>query len=533
MLYSISQRRVGMLVSVLSVLATQSACTPRSGVSRADETVMPAAPTVAVGEPRAPGTEPRTPAGPTVPGALAGGPRRTPTSQPPVIPGAPAANAPNTQIAVKSAPLVARNAPKGLVPSRARQATAGSGPWPQFRGPERNGVSRETGLVKQWPEGGPSLAWKGAGIGQGMGGLAITGGRIYTSGDRDGFAWLFALNEADGKLAWETKIGRGGQLGNVFRPSGPRGTPTVDGDRLFILSQHGDLVCFTTEGKEVWRKDFIKDFGGINPVWGFSESVLVDGDKLICTPGGADSVIMALDKKTGNPIWKCAVAEGPTGNRGFLGTSGAAYASIISIDFEGQRQYIQLTATTLVGVAAADGKLLWRWDKPSNTHRINCFTPIYHDGMVYASTAYDAGGGAAKLSKNADGSINVAEVHFNTRIKQQHGGMVLVDGYLYGILESGLLNCIDFKSGEVKWQQRQAGKGSVTYADGRLYWRSEGAGTIHLVDANPKEYILRGTFEQPDRTGEQAWTHPVVANGRLYIRDQNTLFAYNVKAGNP
>jgi outer membrane protein assembly factor BamB len=418
-----------------------------------------------------------------------------------------------------------------LLASAAASAEApANAPWPQFRGPERTGVSRETGLLKQWPEGGPALIWKVTGVGEGMGGLAISRGRIYTTGDRDGSAWLFALNETDGKPAWEAKIGRGGKLGNVFRPSGPRATPTVDGDRIYIVSQHGDLVCFTTEGKEVWRKDFIKDFGGINPVWGFSESVLVDGDKLVCTPGGADAVVMALDKKTGNPIWKCAVPEGPTGDRGFLGTSGAAYASIIPVDFEGQRQYIQLTATTMVGVGAADGKLLWRWDRPSNTHRINCFTPIYHDGLVFASTAYDAGGGAAKLSKGADGAITATEVHFSPRIKQQHGGMVLVDGYLYGILESGLLNCINMITGEVAWQARLFGKGSVTYADGRLYCRAEGSGAVALVVANPKQYVELGRFEQPGRTSEPAWTQPVVANGRLYIRDQDTLLAYNVKA---
>jgi len=412
--------------------------------------------------------------------------------------------------------------------AEAQGSTAGS--WPQFRGPDRTGVSRETGLLKKWPEVGPGLAWKIKSVGEGMGGLAISSGRVYTTGDRDGSAWLFALNEADGKQIWEAKIGRGGRLGNVFRPAGPRGTPTIDGDRIYILSQMGDLVCYTAEGKEVWRKDYIKDFGGINPVWGFSESVLIDGEKLICTPGGANAVIMALDKKTGNPIWKTAVAEGPTGDRGFLGMSGAAYASIIPAEIEGQKQYIQLTATTLVGVSAADGKLLWRWDKVSNTHRINCFTPIYHDGLVFVSTAYDAGGGAAKLSKNADGSFTATEVHFTQRVRQQHGGMVLVDGYLYGILESGLLTCINLKTGEIAWQTRQFGKGSITYAEGRLYCRSESTGAVALAEANPKEYVELGRFTQPDRTSSEAWTQPVVANGRLYIRDQDTLFSYDVKA---
>jgi len=405
-----------------------------------------------------------------------------------------------------------------------------AGEWPQFRGPDRTGVSRETGLLKQWPVGGPPQAWKITGIGEGMGGLAIAGGRIYTTGDSEGMAWLYALNESDGKPVWKAQIGRGGKLGNVFRPSGPRSTPTVDGDRVYILGQFGDLVCFTTEGKEVWRTDFIKDHAGINPVWGFSESPLVDGEKLICTPGAENGALAALDKRNGKLLWKTHVPEGPTGNRGFLGTSGAAYASVIAIDFEGQRQYVQMASTTLFGVAASDGKLLWRYDRASNTHRINCFTPIYHDGIVYAATAYDAGGGAVKLAKDASGAFTATELFFNPRLKQQHGGMVLVDGYLYGTLESGLLNCVELKTGQVMWQGRGPGKGSITYADGRLYCRSEGKGTVELVEANPKEYVQVGSFDQPDRSTETAWAHPVVANGRLYLRDQDKLLCFNVKA---
>ena len=324
---------------------------------------------------------------------------------------------------------------------------------------------------------------------------------------------------------------RPGSTGTCSGPPARAATPTVDGDRLYILSQHGDLVCFTTDGKEVWRTDYVKDLGGIIPVWGFSESPLVDGDKLICTPGTEDGTLMALDKKTGKPIWKCKVPEGPTGDRGFLGKSGAAYASVIAIDFEGVRQYVQLTATTLVGVAASDGKLLWRYDRPSNTHRINCSTPVYHDGMVFAASSYDAGGGAVKLSKDDKGAITAKEVYFSRKMKNHHGGMVLVDGYLYGSFDPGILTCLEFKTGKVMWEERRPGKGSIVYADGRLYCRNEGReGTVYLVEANPKEYVERGRFNQPDRTKEQAWPHPVVANGKLYIRDQDVLLCYDVKA---
>jgi outer membrane protein assembly factor BamB len=374
------------------------------------------------------------------------------------------------------------------------------------------------------------LAWKVTGIGEGMGGVAVSGGRIYTTGDSDGSAWLFALNEADGKQLWKAKIGRGGRLGfAAFKPAGPRATPTVDGDRLYILSQYGELVCFTTDGKEVWRTDYVKDLGGILPVWGFSESPLVDGDKIICTPGGPDATLVAIDKKTAKPVWKCGVAEGPT-NRRYGNASSAGYSSAIAIDFEGVRHYAQLTATTLVGVAASDGQLLWRYDKPANTHRIPCSAPLYHDGTVFATSAYDAGGGAAKLSKDDKGAMTAKEVYFSAKMKNQHGGVVLVDGSLYGSFEPGILTCVEFKTGKVMWEERRPGKGSVAYADGRLYCRGERDGEVYLVEANPKEYVERGRFDQPDRSKEQAWPHPVVANGKLYLRDQDLLLCYDVKA---
>lgn len=410
-------------------------------------------------------------------------------------------------------------------------ATVCADDWPQWRGPDRTAVSKERGLLQEWPKDGPPLAWKAKGIGAGMGGVAVSKGRIYTTGDADGTAWLYALEESDGKEVWKAKIGRAGKYGNVFRPSGPRATPTVDGDRLYILSQHGDLVCFTTGGKEVWRTDYVKDHKGIVPVWGFSESPLVDGDRLICTPGAEDATLMALDKKTGKRTWKCQVPEGPTGNRGFYGKSGAAYSSVIAVDFEKQRQYIQLTATTLVGVAASDGKLLWRYDRPSNTHRINCTTPVYHAGVVFAASAYDAGGGAVKLSKGEKGAITAKEVFFSAKLKNHHGGVVVVDGYLYGSFDPGVLTCLELETGKVMWSERRPGKGSVAYADGRLYFRNErGEGTVYLVDASPKKYVERGRFDPPDRTKEQAWPHPVIANGKLYVRDQDGLLCYDVKA---
>jgi outer membrane protein assembly factor BamB len=411
-------------------------------------------------------------------------------------------------------------------------STVSGDDWPQWQGPDRNAVSKERGLLQEWPEEGPPLEWKATGLGKGMGGIAVSGGRIYTTGDDDdATAWLYAFNESDGKPVWSAKIGPGGNPGNIFKPFGPRATPTVEGDRLYILSQTGDLVCFTIdEGKEVWRVNYVDDLGGIVPVWGFSESPLVDGDKIICTPGAKDATLMALDKQTGKPIWKCPVAEGPTGNRGFLGTSGAAYSSVIAIEFEGARQYVQLTATTLVGVAASDGKLLWRYDRAANTHRINCTTPLYHDGVVYASSAYDAGCGAVKLSKDASGDITAEEVFFTPRMKNHHGGMMIVDDCLYGSAggnEGGFLVCLDKETGKDLWNERRAQKGSLMMADDRLYLRTE-RGELILIEPNGERFVERGRFEQPDRTREPAWTHPVIANGRLYVRDQDVLFCYDI-----
>ncbi|TXT33137.1 MAG: hypothetical protein FD138_1953, partial [Planctomycetota bacterium] len=377
-------------------------------------------------------------------------------------------------------------------------STASADDWPQWQGVDRNAISKERGLLQEWPTDGPPLAWKGTGLGKGMGGIAVSGGRIYTTGDdADKTAWLHAFNESDGKSAWSVKIGPGGNPGNIFKPFGPRATPTVEGDRLYILSQTGDLVCFSIDkGKEIWRVNYIQDFGGINPVWGFSESPLIDGDKIICTPGAEDAVLMALEKQTGKPIWKCKVPEGPTGNRGFLGTSGAAYASALAIDFEGVRQYVQLTATTLVGVAATDGKLLWRYDRASNTHRINCTTPIYHDGIVYTASAYDAGGGALKLSKDASGAITAKEVFFTPKMKNHHGGMMIVEDCLYsttGGNEGGFLFCFDRVTGKDLWSERKAQKGSLMLADERLYLRTE-RGEMILFEPNRERFVERGRF---------------------------------------
>ncbi len=407
--------------------------------------------------------------------------------------------------------------------------------WPQWQGPDRNAISKERGLLQEWPAQGPPIVWKIKGIGSGMGGVAISNGRLYTTGDSGDASWVFALKESTGELLWKAKIGQGGEIGFSVKPSGPRSTPTIDGDRLYILSQFGELVCYTTAGKEVWRKDFVKDFGGIVPTWGYAESVLIDGNRLICTPGAPDAALIALDKMTGRTIWKSDVpiraatgsSRGGRPNRG--PESGANYASIIAIDFEGVRQYVQFTAKTLAGFSAATGKALWQYD-PVAAH-ITCSTPIYQEGLVFGSSAYDGGGGAVRLSKEADGRIKATEVYFTNHMRNHHGGMIVADGALYGAAggnEGGFLVCLDFKTGQVLWRERQAPKGSLAMADGRLYLRAE-SGTMILIEPNREKYLERGRFEQPERSREQAWPHPVIANGKLYLRDQDLLLCYDVR----
>jgi outer membrane protein assembly factor BamB len=290
----------------------------------------------------------------------------------------------------------------------------------------------------------------------------------------------------------------------------------------------GDVACLQVEdGKVLWQRRLQKDFGASAPTWSYRESPLVDGGKVVCTPGGEDATLVALDMLTGQTIWKSQVPGNPK----------AAYASPIAIDFDGRRQYVQLTQKSLVGVAASDGKFLWRYTRCANAMGINCSTPLYHDGRVLAAAAYGAGGGLVKLDGDADGGIKIEEVWLSKRMQSHHGGMILFDDCVYGANggnEGGALVCLDFKTGDVLWDERddaerRAPKGSVALADGRLYYRTE-KGTMLLIEPNRKEYVERGRFEQPDRSRQPAWTHPVIANGKLYLRDQDVLFCYDVRA---
>ncbi len=426
--------------------------------------------------------------------------------------------------------------------------------WPQWQGPDRNGVSRERGLLAEWTEDGPPLAWRVNGLGGGYSAPTIAEGRVFGLSNLGDDEVVWALAETDGKTLWTTRLGPAFREGLPQGSEGPGSSPTVDGQRLYVLGSGGELACLQVDdGQIIWQVSLTRDLGGRVPGWRFNESPLVDRDLILCTPGGEETTLAALDKLTGELVWTSqlpVVDEGPVaprpgrGGRGFGGRGGgrgggssAAYASAIAFDLAGTRQYVQFTHRALIGVAASDGTLLWSYDRPANRMGINCATPIHHDGFVLAASAYGTGGGLVKLAKDASGGITAEEVWFTRRMQNHHGGMIVHDGYLYGANggnEGGNLICIDFKTGEVMWDGRElprgvAPKGSIVLGDGRLYYRHE-SGTMTLVELNPERYIERGRFEQPDRSRSPAWSHPVLANGKLYLRDQDLLLSYDVRA---
>jgi outer membrane protein assembly factor BamB len=386
--------------------------------------------------------------------------------------------------------------------------------WPAWRGADRTGVSPETGLLKEWPAGGPKLLWKGTGLGAGYSSPAVVGDRIYTMGTRDKDEYVLALTADDGKQVWEAKVGPIGKDGPPSYP-GPRATPTVEDDRVYVLGSDGDLVCLDTSGKIRWHKNLATDFSGTRGRWAFSESPLIDGDVLVCTPGGPNASLAALNKKTGDVIWTATVPDGGE----------AAYSSPIVAEAGGVKQYVQFLRNGVAGVAAKDGKFLWLFGRePTST---NCSTPIFHDGCVFESHAGPGGGGCALLRLTPDAPGYKAE-YFKKTLSNHHGGVVLIGDYVYGTTGQSL-TCVDLKTGDEKWKERSVGKGSIMAADGRLYVRGED-GSVALVEATPEKYKERGQFKQPDRSKRPAWPHPVIANGKLYLRDDDVLLCYDVKA---
>lgn len=394
-------------------------------------------------------------------------------------------------------------------------ATAGfaqgnaAGDWPQWRGPLRDGVSRETGLLKIWPQGGPPLAWKATGCGLGYTTPSVAAGRILGMGNVGQAEVVWAKDARTGQTMWSTPIA---QAVKADRGDGSRGTPTIDGARVYAEGISGDVVCLdAATGRIIWRKHLVRDFGGGVPNWGYSESPLVDGEKVIVTPGGQNTMV-ALNKATGQTVWTSQVPD----------RDGAQYSSPILATVGGQRQYIQFLQKGVIGVSAQDGHFLWRYRSPANGVA-NCATPIFSDNCVFAASNYGVGGGLARLENGG-----ATEVYFTKRMQNHHGGVILVDGYLYGF-DGANLTCLDFKTGEVKWFNRSVGKGSLVAADGHLICRGESGGGVALVEATPRAYVEKSRFTQPDQSGGFTWPHPVVANGRLLLRDQDVLLAYDLK----
>jgi len=384
--------------------------------------------------------------------------------------------------------------------------------WPQWRGPSRSAISPETGLLRSWPAAGPPRAWSTSNLGAGFGSIAVSRDRIFVQGMRNSQSVVSALNRADGTLVWARPIGR---AGDNDRGPGPRGTPTVDGDRMYVLTENGDLASLRVQdGGIVWQRNILQEFGGRNIDWLISESPLIDGNNVIISPGGRSAGMAALDKSTGKTVWVSKELSDRAG-----------YSSPIVADVQGVRTIMTLTGEAGIGVRASDGKLMWRHPSVSNS-TANIATPVFFDNKVFYSSNYGTGGALLAL-RAQNGEVRAQEVYFTRDMQNHHGGLVVVNGYLYGF-HNAILTCLEFATGKVMWRNRSVGKGSVAYADGSLYLLSE-SNVVGLADASPAGYRETGRFRIPEQ-GWPSWAHPVVSGGRLYIRDQGILTAYNIRA---
>lgn len=412
--------------------------------------------------------------------------------------------------------------------------------WPQYRGPARDGVSRETGLLKQWPQGGPALLWTYDEAGVGYSGPAVVGDRLYLAGGRGEAEHLIALDiktvaGGTAKQVWCTEIGPLFQWKGNSWNVGPNATPTVGGGRVYALGGFGDLVCVeAASGKETWRKNQPRDLGGeVDPIggglteptslgWGYASSPLLDGDRLICVPGGKRGLLAALNPGTGAVLWQSQDV-----------TDQASYSSPLAVEIGGVKQYVQVTNGGAVGVAAANGKKLWSFRRNPAFDDVVIATPIFHDNCLYATVGFNQGCDLIKLTPKGS-EIGAERVYTNKTVDNRDGGVVLVDGHVYGHSETLGWFCQEFKTGKIVWSDKALGRGSVTCADGLLYCCTEKDGIVALVQPTPEGWTEAGRLKLPRkstlrRPSGGLWTHPVVANGKLYIRDQELLFCYDIK----
>jgi outer membrane protein assembly factor BamB len=383
--------------------------------------------------------------------------------------------------------------------------------WPQWRGPKRDGVSVERGLLKSWPQAGPPLAWKAQGAGEGYSSFAAANGRLYTLGARGASEFVMAFDAASGKKLWEVEHGR--RFGND-RGDGPRGTPTVDGAQIYAYGASGDLSAMdAATGKTIWKVNVLSKFGGSNINWGLSESPLVLSDRVLVNAGGPNASIVALKKTDGSVIWKTQSDE-------------AGYSSGVVQEVGGTRQAIFFTANRALGVKVDDGSLLWSYEKVAN-RTANIATPIVRGNRVFVSSDYGTGAALLELTPGGSTGVTMREVYFTREMRNHHASSVLIGDHLYGF-SGPILTSLHFDTGRMAWQDRSVGKGSVVFADERLYLFSEG-GVVGLAEANPAGYREHGRFSIQRTSSLPTWSHPIVANGRLYLRDQDTIYAYDIK----
>jgi len=399
--------------------------------------------------------------------------------------------------------------------------------WPTFRGPDRSAVSKETGLLAKWPTGGPPLVWKTRGAGRGYASLAIAGNRIFTLGDKPSGAkdkdeYLVCFERESGKRLWSKKTGEPWVSGQPTWQSS-RSTPTVDGSAVYVVTPFGQLYCFdTANGHERWSKHLKEDFGGRKgDSWGYSESVLIGGDRLICTPGGPNATIVALDKHTGALIWKVVRP----------GDRGAGHSSIMVSEIGGTKVYVQTTASGPFGVRADDGKLLW--SHPVDPTPAIIPTPIIRDDLAFFSIGYKRGGILFRQVPTTGGGVEVKEIYpLDPRMANKHGGVVLVGGYVYGDTDdAGVPFCAELMTGKIMWKKRGSGRGSaaIAAADGHLYLHFAN-GTMVLALASPKSYTEVGSFKVPGSGDRPSWSHPVILDGKLYLREQDNVLCYDIRA---
>jgi outer membrane protein assembly factor BamB len=399
--------------------------------------------------------------------------------------------------------------------------------WPTFRGPGRTAVAPDTDLLESWPADGPPLRWETKGAGRGYASLAIVGDHIYTLGDglstaADKDEYLSCFDRATGRQLWKTKTGEPWNDGQESWQSS-RSTPTVDGDMVYVITPSGTLVaCKAADGAEVFRVDLKDRFGGKKgDGWGYSESVLVDGDRLICTPGGEQAAVVALDKKTGADIWSCPMND----------LRGAGHSSIVVSEVKGRKIYVQTTASGPIGVDAATGTLLWRYPIDQTTAVIP--TPIVRGDLVFFSAGYRRGGALLRQVPQADGGVTIEEIYgLNTDLANKHGGIVLVGDHLYGDSDDkGIPFCAELMTGKIAWKQRGSGKNSATVmaADGHVYIRYSD-GTVSLVKADPAEYREVSSFAVPGSGDRPSWAHMVILDGLLYLREGDAILCYDVRA---